>query len=139
MVGVDDSYSDSNGGQATTGGQTARSPTDGGGVAIGFSPSGKCAYQLRFSFGIVTTPSGQWPAPYSQGGPGPDRGVTGYAASPLRSIPAGLKLSGTATVGAYCGGVVTDQGSYNFQGLDPGDDAWGSEFCSLSGAGLGSR
>ena len=137
VVGVDDAYSDSSGGQATTGGQTARGPTDGGGVAIGFSPSGKCAYQLRFSFGIVTTPSGQWPAPYSQGGPGPDHGVTGYAASPLRSIPAGLKLSGTATVGAYCGGVVTDNGSYNFQGLYPGNDSWGGEFCSLSGAGSG--
>ena len=85
----------------------------------------------------MTTPSGQWPAPYSQGGPGPDRGVTGYAASPLRSIPAGLKLSGTATVGAYCGGIVTDQGSYNFQGLYPGNDSWGGEFCSLSGAGAG--
>ena len=35
VVGVDDSYSDSNGGQATTGGQTARGPTDGGGSQSG--------------------------------------------------------------------------------------------------------
>lgn len=137
VVGVEDSYTDNAGGQLTTGEQTARGPTDGGGVAIEFLPSGKCVYQLRFSFGIATTPSGQWPTPDSEGGPGPDRGVTGYATSPLRSIPAGLKLSGTATVDAYCGGVVTDKGSYNFQGLSPGNDSWGGEFCGLSAAGDG--
>ncbi len=91
FVYVHDSYTQNDSpGPVTLGAQTADGPTVTGKAEIGFSPD-DCNYEVSFGFGIATAPSGTWPSP-------PDHGVTGIAFSPVRPIPANLKLSGSVTV-----------------------------------------
>jgi hypothetical protein len=68
---------------------------------LGFLP-GTSTYVVDVGFGIATTSSGNWPN-NGLGSFTPDLGVTGNAVSPPEPIPAGLKVSGTATVDVYDG------------------------------------
>jgi len=92
ILRVDDTYTDTNGGAATTGEQTA----DGPGVRDGFNnlaslvlrPS-TCPYVLDILFGVKTASTGDWP-------PSPDERAGGVAITPRRHLPSNLKLFGTA-------------------------------------------
>jgi hypothetical protein len=98
---------------------------------LGLVP-GTCTYVVAVGFGIATASSGNWP----NNGPGlftPDLGVTGSAVSPPEPIPAGLKLSGTATVDVYDGAAPQGKGYYLPAGLGARDQ-WEAELRDLSAA-----
>jgi hypothetical protein len=61
-------------------------------------------------------PSGTWPSP-------PDHGVTGTAFSPVRPIPANLKLTGSATVDVNAN-PTSGKGNYVPLGLVPRTQWW---------------
>jgi hypothetical protein len=88
-----------------------------------------CTYQLRFSFVVPTTSTGDWPMP-------PDPGAGGVAVSPARHIPPDLKLDGSAVVPAYyegCAGSAPAGGCYEFEGF--GANSWEQEFDILKTCG----
>jgi hypothetical protein len=129
MVSVSDTYAD-NDDPTISGAQEASGSPSGGESMADFSPVA-CTYQVTVSYGIDTTSTGDWPSP-------PDQGVLGIALSPPMTVPTDLKLSGTATIGAYASGDVnTRDGSFDTTGLASGGSMWEETLDDFTGIAPG--
>lgn len=134
--GIDDHYSEINNGQITTGMQSASGPPVSGygqgAILFPHLPFSSCTYIVAVRFGIVTTTGGSWPGQGHE-----DHGVSVVVDTPARPIPAGRKLSGHATVNAYCSGPTgfnnITKGWFVSGGLPGGGDAFESAFCAFAG------
>ncbi len=140
---VDDHYSDTMSGQTTKSADTANAAPINVGAQVTFNPGDSfgsgCGYVLSFSFGVTaTSPSDGWPYVCMQGTKCTND-VSLEANTGLRRVTARQKLSGHATVNAYCGtprgpiDTVNDPW-YGVDGVvSPGANAWQDHFCDLRG------
>jgi hypothetical protein len=121
-ISVNDNYADNNPSGNTSGSESGSGSTvsEGSAAVVNFFP-GSCTYQLAVQWAIDTTPSGT-------ATPG-DNTASAWGQTPLRSIPASLKLSGSVTVPDY--GSGPDCSKIQRKGCYGNNGGWASEYDSL--------